>query len=98
MGADDDETRQLLALLQRLSPAERSVLAATLETADSQIATIRNSPNDVLWSHLVELGFAAQMKLDVDLPPALQHIEPRSFALTQSGRARMSELLRKLPP
>jgi hypothetical protein len=89
---------QLQELLQGLSAADRSVLAATLETPDSQIATVRNSANDQLWSRLVELGYAREMVLDIDLPPALKHIQPRSFALTASGRAALAELLAKTAP
>jgi hypothetical protein len=96
MSGDDARTVELLTLLQRVSAADRSVLLAMLETPDSQIATIKGTPNDVLWSQMVELGFALQMKLDLELPAALKHVEPRSFALTASGRARMPELLQKL--
>jgi hypothetical protein len=98
MSGDDAKIRELLALLQRVSAGDRSVLAAMLETPDSQIATIRGTPNDLMWSQLVELGFALEMKLDLDLPEALKHVQPRSFALTASGRARMPELLQKLSP
>jgi hypothetical protein len=98
MSGDDAKIRELLALLQRVSAADRSVLFAMLETPDSQIATVKGTPNDLLWSQMVELGFALQMELDLELPAALQHVEPRSFALTASGRARMPELLQKLTP
>jgi len=36
--------------------------------------------------------------LDIDLPPAHKHIQPRSFALTDAGRAALAELLPALPP
>jgi hypothetical protein len=94
----DIAKRELLGVLGRLSAADRSVLAATLETPDSQIATVRGSPNDVLWSKLVELGFAREMVLDLELPPQLKHIQPRSFALTDAGRSALAELLPQLPP
>jgi hypothetical protein len=90
--------QELLGVLQRLSAGDRSVLAATLETPGSQIATVRGSPNDVLWSKLVELGFASEMVLDIELPPGLKHIQPRSFALTDAGRSALAELLPTLPP
>jgi len=90
--------QELLGVLQRLSAADRSVLAATLETPGSQIATVRGSANDLLWSKLVELGFAREMVLDLELPPQLKHIQPRSFALTDAGRTALAELLPKLPP
>jgi hypothetical protein len=43
------DTQELVQLLQHLSPADQSVLVATLETPDSQIATVKDTPNDVLW-------------------------------------------------
>jgi hypothetical protein len=61
--------QELLGALQLRSAADRSVLAATLETPNSQIATVRGSPNDVLRSKLIELGFARDMVLDLELPP-----------------------------
>jgi hypothetical protein len=87
------ETQELVQLLQHLSPAEQSVLVATLETPDSQIATIKDTPNDALWSKLVELGLAQEMTLELDLPAALRHIQPRAFALTPLGRTKLPELL-----
>lgn len=74
------------------------MLAATLETPDSQIATVRDTPNDVLRSRLVELGLARELVLDIDLPPALKHIQPRSYALTAPARAAIAEVLTGLAP
>jgi hypothetical protein len=87
------DTQELLQLVQHLSPGERSVLVATLETPDSRIATVRNTANDRLWSRLVELGLAQEMTLEIDLPPALQHVQPRSFALTELGRVKVRQLV-----
>jgi hypothetical protein len=93
MDSNAVDTQELLQLMQRLSPGERSVLAATLETPDSQIATVRNTANDRLWSKMVELGLAQEMTLEINLPPALQHVQPRSFALTELGRVKVRQLL-----
>jgi hypothetical protein len=93
MIADRFEMQKLAGMVQRLSSTDKSVLAATLQTPESQIATIKNSPNDILWSKMVELGFAREMTLELDLPAALQHIQPRSFSLTELGRTTMSQLL-----
>jgi len=93
MNVDRTELRELGWMVERLSPGDRSVLVATLETPDSQIATVRDSPNDVLWSKMVELGFAREMTLEVDFPQALKDIQPKSFLLTEQGRAAMSQLL-----
>lgn len=94
----DAGTQELVQLMQRLSPGERSVLIATLETRDSQIATVSNTPNERLWSKMVELGLAQEMPLEIDLPPVLRHVQPRSFALTELGRAKIAELLPALAP
>jgi hypothetical protein len=98
MSGDEARPGELLALLQRVSRADRSVLSAMLQTPDSQIATIRGTPNDLLWSQLTDMGFAREMKLDLELPAALKHVEPRSFALTAAGRVRMAQLLQNFPP
>jgi hypothetical protein len=87
------DAQELVQLMQRLSPGERSVLVATLETPNSQIATVRNTPNDRLWSKMVELGLAQERTLEIDLPPALKHVQPRSFALTELGRAEIPTVI-----
>ena len=46
MSADNVVQRKLEGLLRRLSPADRSVLAATLTTPDSQIATVRDTASE----------------------------------------------------
>ena len=92
------ELRDLVWMVERLSPGDRSVLRATLETPDSQIATVRNSPNDVLWTKMVELGFARDMTLEIDFPQALKQIQPKSFLLTEQGRIAMSQLLGSARP
>lgn len=89
---------ELVWMVERLSPGDRSVLRATLETPDSQIATVRNSPNDVLWTKMVELGFAREMTLEIDFPRALKQIQPKSFLLTEQGRLAMSQLLGSARP
>jgi len=98
MSADRSARGELEGLLRRLSLADRSVLVATLETPESQIATVRDTANDMLWSRLVELGLARELVLDIDLPPALKHIQPRSYALTAPGRAAITEVLAGLVP
>jgi hypothetical protein len=98
MNADRTELRELVWMVERLSRADRSVLQATLETPDSQIATVRDSPNDVLWSKLVELGFAREMTLEIDFPQVLKDIQPKSFLLTEQGRIAVAQLLSSARP
>jgi len=98
MSIDRTELRELVWMVERLSPGDRSVLQATLETPESQIATVKNSPNDVLWSRMVELGFARDMTLEIDFPQALKQIQPKSFLLTEQGRVAMAQLLGSARP
>jgi hypothetical protein len=98
MSANRTELRDLVCMVERSSPGDRSVLRATLETPNSQIATVRDSPNDVLWSKLVELGFAREMTLEVDFPRALKDIQPKSFLLTEQGRIAVAQLLGSARP
>ena len=81
-------------LLRELKSSDMSILVAALQTPDSQIATVRNSANDKLWSRLVEMGFAIEVVLEVTFPPELTHFQPKSFALTEQGRVALPELLR----
>jgi hypothetical protein len=98
MNVDRTELRELVWMVERLSPGDRSVLRATLETPESQIATVKDSPNDVLWSKMVELGFARDMTLEIDFPRALREIQPKSFLLTEQGRVAMAQLLGSARP
>ena len=93
MNMNRAELRELVWMVERLSPGDRSVLRATLDTPDSQIATVRDSPNDVLWTRMVELGLAREMTLEIDFPQALKQIQPKSFLLTGQGRIAMGQLL-----
>jgi hypothetical protein len=98
MNMNYTEVRELVWMVERLSPGDRSVLRATLDTPDSQIATVRDSPNDVLWTKMVELGFAREMTLEIDFPRALKQIQPKSFLLTEQGRIAMAQLLASSRP
>jgi hypothetical protein len=92
------EPWQLLGLLRSLSAGDRSILQKSLEVPDSQIATVRKSPNDAFWSRLAELGLAREMPLDIDLPQGVTNFLPRSFALTEVGRQTLPALLAKFRP
>jgi hypothetical protein len=98
MNMNHTELRELVWMVERLSPGDRSVLRATLDTPDSQIATVRDSPNDVLWTKMVELGLAREMTLEIDFPRALKQIQPKSFLLTEQGRIAMGQLLASSRP
>jgi len=63
-----------------------------LDTPDSQIATTANSANDVLWSAFVDHGLARELTLDLDVPLP-SGFRPKTFALTEEGRTRLSRLL-----
>lgn len=86
--------QEVIDMLRSLKASDMSILEATLDTPDSQIATVRNSANDMLWSALERLGMAKEMVLDIEIPPALQNFYPKSFAFTERGRTEMPRLLR----
>lgn len=88
-----DETHALLDLLRHLSASDLSVLQAAVGVPGSQIATVKGSANDVFWSRLVDLGLARELTLDIELPPQLSHLRPKSFALTDEGGTAVRELL-----
>jgi hypothetical protein len=90
-----EDFRILVELLRQLTPGDRSVLQAAAQTPDSQIATVENSQNDQFWSRLVEFGLAEEMTLDVDIPPALSDLRPKSFRLTVAGREVVPDLLKR---
>ena len=51
---------QIEALLKRMrgmSAADLSVLLASSKTPDSNMTTGPGSPNEILWSEMVELGW-----------------------------------------
>jgi hypothetical protein len=86
--------QEVILLLRSMKPSDMSILEAALHTPDSQIATVRNSANDVLWSKLEQLGYAREMVLDMETPPELMNFFPKSFALTEEGRTAIPELMR----
>ena len=87
------DLQQLEELVNALSAGDRSVLQASVDTPDSQIATVRGSANDRLWSKLVELTLAREMPLELEIPPQLVNFHPRCFALTAEGRELLSQSL-----
>jgi hypothetical protein len=89
-------TPSLLDQLRRLKPSELSVLRATLDTPGSQIATVAGTANDAFWTTMVERGFAKEMTLEIGPIEGLPDFRPRSFALTEHGRAVVADLLRDL--
>jgi hypothetical protein len=94
MPENPDLTAALEAQISSLGAADRSVLVATVDTPDSQIATVRGSANDRFWSALQEWGLACETPLDIELPEQLRNFQPRSFALTAPGRELLARLLR----
>ena len=91
------DLQPLEELVNALSAGDRSVLQASVDTPDSQIATVRGSANDRLWSKLAELTLAQEMPLELDIPPQLVNFHPRCFALTAEGRALLSQWLNPHP-
>lgn len=94
MGNMNEDEQGVIDLLRSLKPSDLSILDAALATPDSQIATVRNSPNDMLWSALERLGLAQEVVLDIEIPPMLKNFHPKSFAITDRGNAEIPRLLK----
>lgn len=88
-----NDYRVLLDLLRRLTPSDRSILELSLNTPDSQIATVEGSPNDAFLTKLAEFGLAEEKALDLEVPAQLARFVPKSFALTDEGRTVIIALL-----
>lgn len=93
MSGEQTDFLELKGLVGAMNAADLSVLQATVATPDSQIATVRNSPNDRVWSRLTQLGLAQELPLELEIPPQLKDFQPRSFALTATGREIFQRLL-----
>ncbi len=58
----------LLERMRGMSAADLSVLDAAAHTPDSNMTTSPGSPNEVLWSAMVELGWMNKKEDGLDLP------------------------------
>jgi hypothetical protein len=108
-----EERRALLAQLRTLSAAERSVLAAALQTLDGPqptlLTTSPDSANDRLWAAMSRAGLLAPVApLDVALPSKVYRVEPDAGVsirelLAEDARveailAIVNELRERIPP
>lgn len=62
---------QIEALLERMremSAADLSVLETSTETPGSSMTTAPGSPNELLWSEMVALGWMNRRDEDLELP------------------------------
>jgi hypothetical protein len=91
---ESDDTRELLQLIRLLKPPDMSVLQVAIDVPGSQIATVKNSANDVLWTKMEKSGFARQVPLEIEIPPDLKSFRPKSFTLTDEGRVVVFELVK----
>jgi hypothetical protein len=58
----------LLRRMRGMSAADISVLDASAQTPDSNMTTAPGSPNEALWSEMVELGWITKKADALELP------------------------------
>jgi hypothetical protein len=66
--ATQEQMDFLLARMRGMSAADLSVLDASVHTPDSNMTTSPGSPNQALWSEMVELGWMNKKEDAIDLP------------------------------
>jgi hypothetical protein len=54
--------------MQTMSAADLSVLDASAHTRDSNMTTAPGSPNELLWTRMLELGWTSKRQEALDLP------------------------------
>jgi hypothetical protein len=89
---------QIDALLQRMrqmSAADLSVLEASSGTPESSMTTAPGSPNEVLWSEMVGMGWMTKRDEDLDLPGGVR-IPMSIYSITQQGLQPIMNLLSTL--
>ncbi len=93
----EEDRRNLLALIWCLKPSDLSILHVYLEEAvEAQIATVKDSANDIFYSTLQRLGLASEAALELDSPAQTRRALERakSFGLSEQGRAELAPLMR----
>ncbi|WP_162914476.1 hypothetical protein [Taklimakanibacter lacteus] len=77
--------------LALLGPGDLSVNQAAVVQPESLMVTGHGSPNDALWSEMVEIGWTREIRLDQPVLTA-----SRAFAFTDAGIRVMTEALAEL--
>ena len=86
---------QIEALLQRMremSAADLSVLEASTQTPGSSMTTGPGSPNEVLWSEMVDLGWMIRRDEALDLPGGAR-FPMKIYTISPEGLEPISNLL-----
>jgi hypothetical protein len=78
--------------MREMSAADISVLEASSKTPDCSMTTGPGSPNEVLWSEMVGLGWMTMRDESLDLPGGV-HIPMKIYSITQEGLQPILNLL-----
>ena len=93
--ATEAQTEALLQRMREMSAADISVLAASAQEPGSSMTTAPGSPNEVLWTGMVDLGWMSVRDENLDIPgrpPLLMKI----YSITPEGLEPISSLLSRL--
>ena len=66
--ATPEQIEALLKRMRGMSAADLSVLEASVHTPESNMTTAPGSPNEALWSEMVDLGWMSKNEDAIDLP------------------------------
>lgn len=89
---------QIEALLERMrgmSAADISVLEASTQTPDSNMTTGPGSPNESLWSEMVDLGWMIREDEDLELPGGVR-FPMKAYSIRPEGLQPILNLLATL--
>jgi hypothetical protein len=92
---DNPQIEALLVLMRSMSPAEISVLEASVRTPDSNMTTGPGSRNEALWTEMAQLGWIAIKEDSIDLPGG-NEFTVKIYSITPEGVAPIQELLSKI--
>ena len=88
---------EILDRMRHMSRADISVLEACVKSPDSAMTTFPGSPNDVLWTEMMQLGWTDRDEQVASLSDSVS-ITLRIYKITQQGREPISNLLRIMYP
>jgi len=83
--ATPEQVEGLLTRMRKMSAADLSVLAACTQTPESGMTTAPDSPNEVLWSEMVALGWMTVKDDELELtegflfPMKIYNIRPEGL-------------------
>ena len=81
--------------MREMSAADISVLAASTQEPGSNMTTAPGSPNEVLWTEMIELGWMSSRDESLDIP-GRPPLPMKIYSITPEGLEPISNLLSRL--